>query len=173
MDISQRKVLTNEHMARAPVTKPQNKRGSPEAVEKRRVARLFNDVLGGASSSPQRDGRTEKRRQRLMKELEEGMARGKRELKPIDVLLRVQELLELGEPLSHLRKVVKVRALPSETSSEGLVDVVARLHEAYGFRPESYRFVGIADEVLAKAGIALEGEDRKKRPVPPMKKTSR
>jgi hypothetical protein len=108
-----------------------------------------------------------------MKELEEGMARGKRELKPIDVLLRVQELLELGEPLSHLRKVVKVRALPPETSSDGLVDVVARLHEAYGFRPESYRFVGIADEMLAKAGIALEGEDRKKRPTPPAKKPTR
>ncbi len=163
-------------MARALVAKPLNKRGSPEAVEKRRVARLFNDVLGGASASPRRDGRTEKRRQRLVKELEEGMARGKRELKPIDVLLRVQELLELGEPLSHLRKVVKVRTLPPETSGEGLVDVVARLHEAYGFRPEAYRFVGIADDVLAKAGIAADGDDRKKRVSPvatPPKKAAR
>lgn len=158
-------------MARAVVGKPLNKRGSPEAVEKRRVARLFNDVLGGATSSPQRDGRTEKRRQRLMKELEAGMARGKRELKPIDVLLRVQELLELGEPMSHLRKVVKVRSLPPDATADGLVEVVARLHEAYGFRAEAYRFVGIADEVLTKAGISLDGEDRKKRPVvaPPKK----
>ena len=27
--------------------KPQNRRGSPEAIEKRRAARLFNDVVGG------------------------------------------------------------------------------------------------------------------------------
>jgi len=156
-------------MARAVVPKPQNKRGSPEAVEKRRVARMFNDVLGGAAASPRRDGRTEKRRQRLMKELEEGMARGKRELKPIDVLLRVQELLDLGEPLSQLRKVVKVRALPPEATAEGLMDVVARLHEAYGFRPEVYRFVGLGDDVLAKAGIT--GDDAtKKRPVAVAKK---
>ena len=26
---------------------PQNRRGSPEAIEKRRVARLFSDILGG------------------------------------------------------------------------------------------------------------------------------
>lgn len=148
-------------MARAPVAKPQNRRGSPEAVEKRRVARLFNDVLGGTAGSPRRDGRTEKRRLRLLKELEDGMARGKRELKPIDVLLRVQELLEMGEPLSQLRKVVKVRS--NETAPEGLVDVVARLHEAYGFRPEAYRFVGIGEDVLAQAGITGD-EDRKKRP---------
>ena len=148
-------------MARAPVAKPQNRRGSPEAVEKRRVARLFNDVLGGTSGSPRRDGRTEKRRLRLLKELEDGLARGKRALKPIDVLLRVQELLEMGEPLSQLRKVVKVRA--NETAPEGLVDVVARLHEAYGFRPEAYRFVGIGEDVLAQAGIT-GSDDRKKRP---------
>lgn len=158
-------------MARAVVTKPQNKRGSPEAVEKRRVARLFNDVLGGVSASPRRDGRTEKRRQRLVKELEEGMARGKRELKPIDVLLRVQELLELGEPLSNLRKVVKIRQLPPEASAEGLEDVVARLHEAYGFRPEAYRFVGLGDDILAKAGI-LGGEGKKKA-ISPAKRPAR
>lgn len=158
-------------MARAVVTKPQNKRGSPEAVEKRRVARLFNDVLGGASASPRRDGRTEKRRQRLVKELEEGLARGKRELKPIDVLLRVQELLELGEPLSHLRKVVKVRPLPPETTVEGLMAVVRRLHEAYQFRPEVYRFVGLGDDILAKAGIT--GAEPKKLAAAPAKKTAR
>lgn len=140
-------------MARAAVTKPANKRGSPEAVEKRRVARHFNDVLGGGSSAARRDGRTEKRRQRLMKELEDGLARGKRELKPIDVLLRVQELLELGEPLSQLRKVVRIRPVPPDTSLDELCDVVTRLHDAYGFRPEAYRFVGIGDDVLARAGI--------------------
>ena len=80
--------------------KPQNRRGSPEAIEKRRVARLFNDILGGrGAGAHKQDGRTEKRRQRLLRELEQGKVRGARELKPLDVLGRVHELLELGEPL--------------------------------------------------------------------------
>jgi hypothetical protein len=141
--------------------KAQNRRGSPEAIEKRRAARLFNDVLGGRGSATQKlDGRTEKRRQRLLKELEDGKARGARELKPLDVLQRVQELMDLGEPLSSIRKVAKVRktTIPEAT----IVEVVQRLHEAYGFRPEAYRFVGIGDEVLRGAGV-LTGEPRRAR----------
>ena len=95
-----------------PAKAPANRRGSPEAIEKRRAARFFNDVLGGRSSAVNRlDGRTQKRRQRLLKELETGKARGTRDLKPLDVLLRVQELLELGEGVSALRKVVKVKKM--------------------------------------------------------------
>src|SRR5271163_3885601 len=94
--------------SRAPL-QSQNRRGSPEAIEKRRVARLVNDILGGrGAGAHKRDGRTEKRRQRLMRELEAGKARGARELKPLDVLQRVNELLELGEPLSSIRKIAKV-----------------------------------------------------------------
>src|SRR5579872_5027037 len=115
--------------SRAPL-KPQNRRGSPEAIEKRRVARLFNDILGGRGAGPhKRDGRTEKRRQRLMRELEAGKARGARDLKALDVLQRVNELLELGEPLSSIRKVAKVRK--SGVAPEELVVLVGRLHKAY------------------------------------------
>src|ERR1700722_529189 len=90
--------------------KPQNRRGSPEAIEKRKAARLFNDILGGRGAGVhKRDGRTEKRRQRLMRELESGKVRGSRELKPLDVLVRVHELMELGEPLRSIRKVAKLR----------------------------------------------------------------
>ena len=131
---------------------PKNRRGSPEAIEKRRVARLFNDILGGRGHGAQkRDGRTEKRRQRLMRELESGKVRGARELKPLDVLQRVNELLSLGEPLSAIRKITKVRknAVPADS----MVDVVSRLHKAYGFRPECYRFVGVGDDVLRSAGV--------------------
>ncbi len=136
--------------------KPQNRRGSPEAIEKRRAARLFNDVLGGRSASAQKlDGRTEKRRQRLLKELEDGKARGQHELKPLDVLQRVQELMDLGESLSSIRKVARVRktSLPPDS----ILQVVQRLHEAYGFRPEAYRFVGIGDDILRGAGVLDEG----------------
>jgi hypothetical protein len=142
-----------------PETRAPNRRGSPEAIEKRRVARVFNDILGGrGAASNKLDGRTEKRRQRLLKELEAGKARGARELKPLDILQRVQELMDLGEPLSSIRKVTKVRknALPPEA----IVGVVERLHRAYSFRPEVYRFVGIGEEVLREAGVLDTGGRR-------------
>lgn len=143
--------------ARAP-----NRRGSAEAIEKRRAARVFNDVLGGrGASSHKLDGRTEKRRQRLLKELEAGKARGSRELKPLDVLQRVQELMDLGEPLSSIRKVTKVKK--SVVSPESIVGVVERLHRAYSFRPEVYRFVGIGEEVLRDAGVLGDGGKRARR----------
>ena len=141
-------------MAKAKASgKAQNRRGSPEAIEKRRAARIFNDVLGGrhGSSGQKLDGRTEKRRQRLLKELEDGLARGSRELKPLDVLQRVQELMDLGEPVSAIRKVAKVRR--TAIAEGAIVDVVERLHKAYNFRPEAYRFVGIGDDVLRGAGV--------------------
>jgi hypothetical protein len=133
-------------------------------VEKRRVARLFNDVLGGRGAASQKlDGRTEKRRQRLLKELEDGKARGSRELKPLDVLQRVQELMDLGEPLSAIRKVARVRK--SNLEPDSIVSVVQRLHQAYNFRPETYRFVGIGDDVLRGAGVLGEAKRAKGAPV--------
>jgi hypothetical protein len=134
--------------------KPQNRRGSPEAIEKRRVARLFNDILGGRGvGGHKQDGRTEKRRQRLMRELESGKVRGSRELKPLDVLVRVHELLELGESLRSIRKVARLRK--ALVAPEAMVEVVSRLHRAYGFRPECYRFVGVDDDVLRTAGVLV------------------
>jgi hypothetical protein len=150
--------------ARSPrvASKPQNRRGSPEAIEKRRVGRLFNDVLGGRRAGAHgQDGRTEKRRQRLLRELESGKARGTRELKPLDVLARVHELLELGEPLSSVRKVTKVRK--ASIPAGEMTELVSRLHKAYGFRPESYRFVGIDDDVLRGAGLLTAEPPRRGR----------
>jgi hypothetical protein len=142
--------------------KPANRRGSPEAIEKRRAARFFNDVLGGRRTGDGKlDGRTEKRRQRLLKELENGLARGSRELKPLDVLQRVQELIELGEPLSAIRKIAKVRKTNVEADS--IVEVVGRLHHAYHFRPETYRFVGIGEDVLRSAGVFEESAPKRGR----------
>ena len=152
-------------MAKAKASgKAQNRRGSPEAIEKRRAARIFNDVLGGrhGASGQKLDGRTEKRRQRLLKELEDGVARGSRELKPLDVLQRVQELMDLGEPLSSIRKVTKVRK--SAVAPEAIVRVVERLHRAYSFRPEVYRFVGIGEEVLREAGVLADASNRRLKP---------
>ena len=134
------------------MAKAKNRRGSPEAIEKRKAARLFNDVLGGrGGASNKLDGRTEKRRQRLLRELEQGTGRGSKELKPLDVLQHVHELLELGETLGSIRKVSRVKKIP--LLGEGVVEVVQRLHKAYGFRPEAYRFVGLDDDVLKTAGV--------------------
>lgn len=142
-------------------SKPQNRRGSPEAIEKRRAARLFNDVLGGRGTGSQKlDGRTEKRRQRLLRELEQGTARSK-DLKPLDVLQHVQELIELGEPISSIRKVAKVRK--SAVPPDSMVDVVQRLHKAYNFRPEAYRFVGVGDDILRSAGVLTADNGRRAR----------
>ena len=141
------------------MAKAKNRRGSPEAIEKRKAARLFNDVLGGrGGASNKLDGRTEKRRQRLLRELEQGTGRGSKELKPLDVLQHVHELLELGETLGSIRKVSRVRKMPM--IGEGVVEVVQRLHKAYGFRPEAYRFVGLDDDVL-KTACVLTADSRR------------
>ena len=143
-----------------PAAKPSNRRGSPEAIEKRRAGRFFNDVLGGRSSRDGKlDGRTEKRRQRLLRELEKGVARGTRGLKPLDVLQRVQELMDLGEPVSAIRKVAKVRR--TVVPPESVIAVVERLHNAYHFRPETYRFLGIGDDVLRSAGVVQDDATRR------------
>jgi hypothetical protein len=47
--------------------------------------------------------------------------------------------------------------------AEGIVEVISRLHKAYGFRPECYRFVGVGDDVLRTAGVVGEGGPRRSR----------
>jgi hypothetical protein len=151
--------------------KPPNRRGSPEAIEKRRAARFFNDVLGGRRlGGAKLDGRTEKRRQRLLRELENGVARGSRELKPLDVLQRVQELIELGEPISSIRKIAKVKKSVRQTGAESdsMIEVVRRLHKAYNFRPETYRFVGIDEDLLRSAGIVGDAAPNRAKTPPPV-----
>jgi len=141
---------------------PPNRRGSPEAIAKRRAGRAFNDLYDMPGAGGQLDGRTAKRRERFLQELETGKARGSgRALKPLDVLTRVSELLTLGEPLAAIRKACKARSAPPLGPS--VVEAVAELHRAYGFQPEAYRFVGVDDEVLRAAGV-LPHAPRSERP---------
>lgn len=127
-------------------------RSSREAIDKRRAARRFNEVLAAGGRGPALDGRTEKRRKRLLSELADGAAKaGRQALKPIDVLVRVQDLLALGEPLASIKKVRRVPKPVDET--EALVDGVRRLHDAYGFSTDVYQFVGVSAAVLARAGV--------------------
>lgn len=139
--------------------KSENRRGSPEAVEKRRVARQFNTLLAGGGGSGRRDGRTEKRRGRLLKELKDSKSRTGAALKPLDVIMRVQELLTIGETMGSLRKVVKTKFATDE--NDEVVVLLSRLHKAYSFPPEAYRVVGLSANVLQKAGI-VPGEPKKR-----------
>jgi hypothetical protein len=133
--------------------KTPNRRGSPEAVEKRRAARAFNEaLLGVGARAAAVDGRTERRRKRLLEELASGVLRGsKRELKPIEVLSRVQELLELGEPMASIRKACP-RPRPIEATPE-IIEGIRAIHRAYTFPLAAYRFVGLSTEALREAGL--------------------
>jgi hypothetical protein len=143
--------VTQKTDPRPPVKKAQNRRASPEAVAKRRAARLFNKALLGEKAGAA-DGRTERRRRRLLEELAKGASRGgKRGLKPVDVLARVQELLEMGEPLASIRKACP-RPRPIEATPD-VIEGIRRLHEAYEFPPEAYTFVGLDAEALRQAGV--------------------
>jgi hypothetical protein len=48
----------------------------------------------------------------------------------------------------------------SAVPPEAIVGVVSRLHRAYSFRPEVYRFVGIGEDVLREAGVLAENAKR-------------
>jgi hypothetical protein len=129
------------------------RRAAPEVVDKRRAARRFNALVEGGGRATGLDGRTDRRRQRMLVELREGVARAsKKALKPIDVLSRVQALLEMGEPLASIRRACRP-ARPVVASAD-LIEGLRSLHEAYGFPIAAYAFVGLDEETLRAAGIS-------------------
>ncbi|HJK96836.1 MAG TPA: hypothetical protein RMF84_06420 [Polyangiaceae bacterium LLY-WYZ-14_1] len=141
---------------------PGGGRGSKEAIEKRRVARQLNALLaGGPGASAKVDGRTEKRRRRLIGELKDG--RGGQPLKPIDFLSHIDELLELGETLASIKKQgVKPRKTDLTADVE---ENVARTQHAYAFRPSAWKMLGLnvtADGSVLPARGAGTGRGRKK-----------
>jgi hypothetical protein len=115
-------------------------RGSPEAIAKRRAARHLNSLFGeGGRSAGALDGRTEKRRRRLLAELKDG--RNGRPLKAIEILTHTNELLELGETLSSIRKAGAKPLKSSITDSDR--DVIMSTQTEYGFRPEAWKMLGV------------------------------
>lgn len=137
-------------------------RGSAEAIEKRRVARQLNTLFGaGGSASGKLDGRTEKRRQRLLKELKDG--KGGQPLKPIEIIAHANELLEMGETLSGIRKNgVKTSKHELDGSSER-VETVLRAQEVYGFRPEVWKLLGIDLAELSAENQGAKAVARRRR----------
>ncbi|MEZ4254638.1 MAG: hypothetical protein R3A78_02845 [Polyangiales bacterium] len=117
-------------------------RGSREAVEKRRAARALNTLVESLGGGPQHDGRTERRRKRLLKEAREG--RRGQPLKPIDFVTHIDELLRLGETPSSLREHgIKPRKLPDDPR---LRTVVERTQSAYQLDPRAWRMLGLRVE---------------------------
>jgi hypothetical protein len=132
-------------------------RGSPEAIAKRRAARHLNSIFGeGGRSGGALDGRTEKRRRRLLQELKEG--RQGRPLKAIEILTHTNELLELGETLSSIKKAGAKQIKTALSDADR--DVVESTQAEYGFRPEAWKMLGID---IGGAAEAAPRRGRKKK----------
>lgn len=119
---------------------PGGGRGSAEAIQKRRAARQLNTLFTeGGKAQRGLDGRTEKRRQRLLAELKDGR-RGK-PLKAIEVLQHTHELLDIGETLSSIRKTGYKP--PKPTLGDEQLEVIRRTQAAYGFHSDAWKMLGI------------------------------
>jgi hypothetical protein len=130
-------------------------RGSPEAIAKRRAARQLNTLLTGGVKDPNKiDGRTENRRKRLIRELKEGK-RGQ-QLKPIDFVSHVNELLELGESISSLKKH-GVKQRKTEQTPE-IMGIAEQTQAAYGFHRDAWRMLGLD---VGTTGTPKRGAARK------------
>ncbi len=143
------------------------KKSSIEAGKKRSIARRFNSALAGRSTTTKNsDKRTDRRLDRYRKELAQGTAKGKA-LTPLDIAMRVHELIEHGEKLTTLRKVVK----PREGSYDRnvMAELLREMHPVYEYRAEAYRFAGVDDETLLAAGI-IEKLPKKRGPKPGSRK---
>jgi hypothetical protein len=132
-------------------------RGSAEAIRKRKVARHLNSIFAGEGGTDSKlDGRTEKRRKRLVVELSKG--KDGEALKPMDVVTHVNELLSIGETSASLRKQgVKPRKIELDSAR---VAAVEEAQAAYKFRSEAWRFLGIEmdESNRVKTGEAPKGK---------------
>lgn len=146
-------------MARA--KKSDNRRGSPEAVAKRRAARALNQLFDGLRAG-RLDGRTEKRRLRLLKELKSGR-RGSA-LAPTEIVSHATELLRLGETLSAIRKSGVLK--PSFEPTPAAIAVAREVQQLNGYEPKAWKLLGIdLDDTGAKkpaASKAAKKAPRKK-----------
>lgn len=148
-------------MARA---KKETRRGSPEAIAKRRAARALNSIFDKGATVQGMDGRTLKRKRRLLKELQEGK-RGET-LKAHEVLGHVTELINtMGENLTSIR-LLKPRLPPRPPITEELAGAMRETQTAYGFHPHAWKLLGVDIEAIMAAGgeakPAKKGRARKK-----------
>lgn len=138
-------------MARAAAAAKKTRRGSPEAIAKRRAARSLNRIFDQGAVVTAMDGRTLKRKRRLLKELQEG--KGGETLKAHEVLSHVTELLQMGENLTSIRKL-KPRLPPAPPMTDEMLAVIKDTQGSYQFDPRAWKLIGIDIESLMGGGGA-------------------
>ncbi len=144
-------------MARA---KKETRRGSPEAIAKRRAARALNSIFDKGATTQGMDGRTLKRKRRLLKELQEGK-RGET-LKPHEVLGHVTELINtMGENLTSIR-ALKPRLPPRPPITDELAGAMRETQTAYEFHPHAWKLLGVDIEAIMAGGGAEPKAGRKR-----------
>ncbi len=140
--------------------KKETRRGSPEAIAKRRAARALNSLFTRSASTSALDGRTLKRKNRLMKELAEG--KGGTPIKAHEVLSHVTELLALGEPMAAIRKLnPKVPGAPMLTDEA--ITAIRETQTSYGFDPRAWSMLGIDIHAIMGNSSAVPAEGGRKK----------
>lgn len=141
--------------------KKTTKRGSPEAIAKRRAARALNTLFDKGPVAAGLDGRSIRRKNRLTKELAEG--KNGQPLKAHEVLSYVTELLQMGETLASIRKL-KPKVPPTPPLNDHTIGAIRETQQSYQFDPRAWRVLGIDIEAVlsGNAGNAPSGGGRKK-----------
>lgn len=143
--------------------KDTTRRGSPEAIAKRRSARALNTLFARGASSNGMDGRTLKRKNRLLEELKNG--KGGATIKAHEVLSHVTELLGMGESLTTIR-ALKPRLPPPLAVTDESIGIIKETQASYNFDPRAWKFLGVdLDAVMsdnpAKATTRKAGRKKK------------
>lgn len=132
------------------------------AALKRSIARRFNDALAGKTpESKPLDQRTARKLARYRKELRSSGKGGNPKLSALEIAKRVHELLEHGDRLSDIKKLVKPK--PAEYDEDTIVALISEMQPVYKFRPEAYQFAGVRNETLLAAGVAVGAPRRRGR----------
>jgi hypothetical protein len=149
------------------------RRGSPEAIAKRRAARSLNRVFDQGAVETGLDGRTLKRKKRLLKELQDGK-RGET-LKAHEVLGHVTELLkDMGETLTTIRRL-KPRLPPTPAVTGETVPIFQETQRNYNFDPRAWKVLGLdIEEIMGAPSDAASSDDGEDKPArKARKKTTR
>ncbi len=131
------------------MAKDKTRRGSPEAIAKRRSARALNTLFQKGAVETAIDGRALKRKKRFLKELAEG--KNGEALKAHEALGHVTYLLGMGETLGSIRKL-NPKLPPKPALTDEVVQTIRATQESYGFDPRAWRLLGVDIESIMGGG---------------------
>lgn len=117
----------------------ENLRGSPEAVAKRRAARRLNQMF--ATPASEIDGRHARTVKRLLAEIGEPA-------KPVDLMLKISQLLERKAPVDAVRKAVRKKPFAGVTAGSPEFEMIAELQSAYKFSNEIFGVLGLPPSLI-------------------------